>query len=141
LTLGQRLRGSCTHGALTTAPGPRRSGPPAGPGGDGDLAGGAPACPGVFTALGYRLFCDLMTGWVLAPGRRTITRVLTLADPEGRRAHDACHRFVRAGRWATGKLWRALAIRAARLTRPDGAAGLLAGDTLAHKSGRTLIRA
>jgi hypothetical protein len=74
-----------------------------------------------------------MTGWVLTPGRRTITRVLTLADPEGRRAHDACHRFVRAGRRATGNLRRALAIRAAGLTRPDGAAGLLAGDTLAHK--------
>jgi hypothetical protein len=92
---------------------------------------------GAFTAPGCRLFCDLMTGWVLTPGRHTITRVLTLADPDGRRARDSYHRFVRAGRWAAGRLWQVLTVHAVALTCSDGVAGLLVDDTLAHKSGRT----
>lgn len=40
---------------------------------------------------------DLVTGWVCAPGRGTITGMITVADPAGRRAHDAYHRFVRDG--------------------------------------------
>ena len=99
------------------------------------------AAAGVFTAPGYRLFCDLMTGWVLTPGRHTITRVLTLADTDGRRAHDAYHRFVRAGRWATARLWRVLTVHAVALTCPDGVVELLVDDTLAHKSGRTVAGA
>lgn len=96
---------------------------------------------GVFTAPGYRLFCDLMTGWVLTPGRHTITRVLTLADPGGRRAHDAYHRFVRAGKWATGHLWRTLTIHAVALCCPNGVVELLVDDTLAHKSGQKVAGA
>jgi hypothetical protein len=92
---------------------------------------------GAFTAPGYRLFCDLMTGWVLTPGRHTITRVLTLADPDGRRARDSYHRFVRAGRWAAGRLWQVLTVHAVALTCSDGVAGLLVDDALAHQSGRT----
>ena len=91
---------------------------------------------GALTAPGYRLFCDLMTGWVLTPGRHTITRVLTLADPDGRRAHDSYHRFVRAGRWSAGLLWQVLAVHAVTLTCPSGVVELLVDDTLAHKSGR-----
>ena len=99
------------------------------------------AAAGVFTAPGYRLFCDLMTGWVLTPGRHTITRVLTLADTDGRRAHDAYHRFVRAGRWATARLWRVLTVHAVALPCPDGVVERLVDDTLAHKSGRTVAGA
>jgi len=82
-----------------------------------------------------------MTGWVLTPGRHTISRVLTLADTDGRRAHDAYHRFVRAGRWATARLWRVLTVHAVALTCPDGVVELLVDDTLAHKSGRTVAGA
>jgi hypothetical protein len=95
----------------------------------------------VFTAPSHRLFSDLMTGWVLTPGRHTLTRVLTLADPDGRRAHDAYHRFVRTGRWTTGPLWRVLAVHAVALTCPQGVVELLVDDTLAHKSGRQVAGA
>jgi len=83
----------------------------------------------------------MMTGWALTPGRHTITRVLTLPDPEGRRAHDAYHRFVRAGRWATARLWRVLAVHAVALTCPGGVVELLVDDTLARKSGRKVAGA
>ena len=58
------------------------------------------------------VFTDLLAGWVLTPGRRTITRMLSVADPQGRRAHDAYHRFVRVGRWSMTALWRVLAVHA-----------------------------
>jgi len=43
----------------------------------------------MFTAPSFALFSDLLCGWVLAPGRHTITAMITVADPGGRRAHDA----------------------------------------------------
>ena len=63
----------------------------------------------VFTAPSFAIFTDLVTGWVRAPGRRTITRMITVADPAGRRAHDAYHRFVRDGAWHMDALWTVLA--------------------------------
>jgi len=40
-------------------------------------------------APSFLLFTDLLTGWVCVPGRRTITAMIAVADPAGRRAHDA----------------------------------------------------
>jgi hypothetical protein len=48
---------------------------------------------GGFTAPSFALFTDLLSGWVLAPGRRTITGMIVVGDPGGRRAHDAYHRL------------------------------------------------
>jgi len=67
---------------------------------------------GCFSRPGFALFSTLMAGWVLAPGRRTITAIISVADPAGRRAHDAYHRFVRDGAWAMARLWRVLAVHA-----------------------------
>src|SRR5664279_3288467 len=38
----------------------------------------------VFTAPSFAIFTDLLTGWVCAPGRRTVTAMIAAADP-GRR--------------------------------------------------------
>ena len=65
----------------------------------------------VFTAPSYAIFTDLLTGWVCAPGRRTITAMIAVADPEHRRAHDAYHRFVRDGAWSMNRLWQILAVQ------------------------------
>ena len=88
-----------------------------------------------FTAPGFAIFTDLVTGWVLAPGRRTITAMLTLADPAGRRAHDAYHRFVRDGAWSIHRLWRVLAVHAITAFAPNGVIALDCDDTLYHKAG------
>jgi hypothetical protein len=37
-------------------------------------------------APSFALFTDLLTGWVCAPGRRTITAMIAVADPAGARA-------------------------------------------------------
>ena len=64
------------------------------------LAGFAPA----FTAPSLQLFTHMATGWVLCPGRRTITRIYQIAEPQGGRAHDAYHRFFRIGAWSMSRL-------------------------------------
>jgi hypothetical protein len=90
----------------------------------------------VFTAPGFAVFTDLLAGWVLTPGRRTITRMLSVADPQGRRAHDAYHRFVRVGRWSMTALWRVLAVHAVAMFAPDATVILDCDDTVYKKTGR-----
>jgi hypothetical protein len=90
---------------------------------------------GAFTAPGFAVFCDLLTGWVLAPGRRTITAMIAVADPAGQRAHDAYHRFVRDGAWSMAILWRTLTAHAVHRFAPAGTVELLCDDTLHHKTG------
>jgi DDE superfamily endonuclease len=89
-----------------------------------------------FRAPSFALFADLLTGWVCAPGRRTITAMVAVADPAGRRAHDAYHRFVRDGAWSMRALWRVLAVYAITRLAPTGVVILDVDDTLFHKSGR-----
>lgn len=90
-----------------------------------------------FTAPGFALFCDLVDGWVLAPGRRTVTRIIGVIDPEGGRAHDAYHRFVRDGAWVMASLWRTLAtVVVDRLCPADAPVLLDLDDTVFHKTGR-----
>jgi hypothetical protein len=92
-----------------------------------------------FTRPGFGVFADLVDGWVLTPGRRTITRIISVVDPDGRRAHDAYHRFVRDGAWSTRVLWRAMATAVvARLVAADAAVACDLDDTLLHKSGRRI---
>jgi hypothetical protein len=92
----------------------------------------------VFTAPSFAIFTDLLAGWVLTPGRRTITRMLTTADPQGRRAHDAYHRFVRAGGWSMSALWRLLAVHAVARLDPDGVVVLDDDDSVYKKTGRSI---
>jgi hypothetical protein len=90
-----------------------------------------------FTQPSFGIFSDLVAAWVLCPARHTITGLIRVADPEGRRAHDAYHRFFRAGAWASQHLWKALASVAVG-TLAAGAEVLFldVDDTLFHKSGR-----
>ena len=132
--------------------GPRRAGSPSqrrGGGAPGSRSGPDPASAAVagwsalvglsaavFTAPGYAVFTDLLAGWVLTPGRRTITRMVSVADPQGRRAHDAYHRFVRVGRWSMTALWRVLAVHAVAMFAPTGVVILDCDDTVYKKTGR-----
>ncbi|MHB8300614.1 MAG: transposase [Dermatophilaceae bacterium] len=87
----------------------------------------------MFRAGSFAVFTDLLTGWVLAPGRRTVTAMITLADPAGGRAHDAYHRFLRDGAWNISGLWRLLATHAVTSFASTGVVSLDCDDTLFHK--------
>lgn len=80
----------------------------------------------VFTAPSFAIFTDLLTGWVCAPGRRTVTAMIAVADPAGRRAHDAYHRFLRDGVWSMSALWRVLCVHAVARFAPAGTIELVA---------------
>jgi hypothetical protein len=89
-----------------------------------------------FTRPSFKNFVRLINGWALYPGRRTVTNMITLADPEGSRAHDAYHRLIRSGKWEMASLWRTLATLAVeRLAAPSGPIPLDLDDTLYGKAG------
>ena len=88
-----------------------------------------------FTRPSLAIFRTLLTGWVLAPGRRTITAMIGVADPSSARAHDAYHRFVRAGRWSMTELWKIAAVRVIGALCPTGVVPLDLDDSLWHKTG------
>lgn len=90
----------------------------------------------VFTAPSFPLFVQLASAWVLCPGRHTLTRLYTLAEPKQARAHDAYHRFFGQGAWLLALLWRQLAALLLEAFYPQGPVPLDLDDTLFHKSGR-----
>jgi hypothetical protein len=77
-----------------------------------------------------------MLGWVLCPGRKTITGIYRMADPARERAHDAYHRFVRCGAWSVDVLWQTLAQAMVASLVPEGEIKIDLDDTLLHKSGQ-----
>ena len=91
---------------------------------------------GAFSAPGFALFSRLLTGWVLAPGRRTIAAMFIAGDPKGIRSLDAYHRFVRCGRWSIDALWRPLVLFMVRTLAKEGPVAVSIDDTLFKKSGR-----
>ena len=91
---------------------------------------------GVFSRPSFGLFADLASAWVLCPPRRTVTGMIGVVDPANLRAHDAYHRFIRAGAWSMAACWGALAKLAVATLCPAGTVGLDVDDTLFHKSGR-----
>ena len=100
-----------------------------------DLTGVAREC---FTKPGFKVFSALLTGWVLAPGRRTVTAMICVADPGSIRAHDAYHRVFRSGRFSLAQCWKVLVVHmVAVLCDPSIATIVLdLDDTLYKKSGR-----
>ncbi len=90
-----------------------------------------------FTRPSFELFRQIASGWILCPGRRTITGMLPTADPEGKHPHDAFHRFFRDGAWKTPDFWRCQSVPLIEQLCPAGTAvHLLVDDSIVHKSGR-----
>jgi len=92
----------------------------------------------VFTAPSREIFARLVCAWVICPGRRAVTRLYELAEPAGERAHDAYHRFLRAGAWSLSALWRQVALLLVASLCPEGHIALDLDDTLFHKWGRRI---
>jgi hypothetical protein len=94
-----------------------------------------------FTAPGAQLFLGLVSGWVLCTARRTITGIVPFADPKGRHAHDAFHRFLPDARWDMDVLWKHLAVLLVKTFAPHGVIELDLDDTLFHRWGRKVCGA
>ena len=64
-----------------------------------------------FTCPGFENFVTLVTGWILCPGRHTISRVLQAFQGTGRskpKDHSAYYRFLSRGAWAADALGKVL---------------------------------
>jgi hypothetical protein len=94
-----------------------------------------------FTAPTTQTFVALLSGWVLCTGRRTITGMIPFADPQGRQAHDAFHRFFPAARWQMDTLWKLLTLLLVQTFAPQGTIELDLDDTLFHRWGRKVCGA
>ena len=90
----------------------------------------------VFTVPTAQVFLNPITGWILCTARHTITGILPFADPNGKRSHDAYHRFFPDATWAMSELWRILTILLVRIFYPTGVIPTDLDDTLFHRSGR-----
>ena len=90
----------------------------------------------IFTQPVRVIFARLATGWILCNVRRTVTGMLTFADPAGEYAHDAFHRFFPDARWSMAKLWQTLAVILVKTFCRTGTVTLALDDTLFHRSGR-----
>lgn len=89
-----------------------------------------------FTQPSFALFSNLLAGWVLCPGRHTVTRIIGVIDAEGDHAHDAYHRLLRTGVWSMAALWKTAALAIVASLKLTGILDLDLDDTLFHKSGR-----
>jgi hypothetical protein len=90
----------------------------------------------VFTAPTAQIFANLLTGWVLCTARRTVTGIISFADPLNKRPHDAYHRFFPDARWQTTQLWKMLAMLLVKIFYPTGTIPTDLDDTLFHRTGR-----
>lgn len=88
-----------------------------------------------FTSPSHTLFAELVSAWVTATGRRTITAMVAVMDPATRAAHDAYHRFVRAGSWSMDVLWTSI-VAAVLAHVGAGPLTVILDDTLLHRPGR-----
>lgn len=88
-----------------------------------------------FSSPSHSRFVELASAWVTATGRRTICAMVAVMDPAMRAAHDAYHRFVRAGAWSMDAVWAAV-VAAAMAVTGTGTVVVLIDDTLLHRPGR-----
>lgn len=95
---------------------------------------------GCFTRPSFANFTLMVTGWILCPGRHSISRVVQAAGVGARRKHHATlYRFLSRGRWTAEALGQVLF----KLLVPllDGEIVAIVDDTLCHKSGPHLFGA
>ena len=91
---------------------------------------------GAFTSPSFALFVELLSAWACATGRRTICGMVAVMGPGSRRAHDAYHRLVRAGKWDLAALWTAMVALVAAHLSPEEAVVCLIDDTPFHRPAR-----
>ena len=89
-----------------------------------------------FSQPSWLLFGQLVSGWILCPGRRTVTGMLRVLGSEASGAHDAYHRLLREGAWSMEWLWRTMARLLVQVhVGRSGVVRLALDDTLFHRGG------
>lgn len=88
----------------------------------------------LMTAPSFQNFVLLASGWIMTPGRRTVTQLLQGAGAVGKKDHSAFHRFFSRARWSMDQVSRVVLTMILKLL-PDGVVYLAVDDTLCRKRG------
>jgi hypothetical protein len=90
----------------------------------------------VFTEPSFKNFMALASGWVLCTGRRTISRVIQVANlGEPRRHHSVFYYFFSRAAWSPEELGKRVFEFVLKLLPKDARIILTVDDTLCRKSG------
>jgi hypothetical protein len=97
---------------------------------------------GAFTAPSFATFTALVTGYLGATGRRTITGMWIAAGLSGRAHHGRAHRFFSHAKWCPDTVGLLLARAVITAFVPDGLpVTVVVDDTLFHRYGRKVFAA
>ena len=89
-----------------------------------------------FTQPGFALLLPMVQGWILCPGRHTLTRIYAVSKiVGGPQSLHAYYRFFRCAKWPFMELWRGIARQLVTRFYPTGAIPIQIDDTAFHKSG------
>jgi SRSO17 transposase len=96
---------------------------------------------GVFSRPGFENFQALVVGWILCPGRHTISRVIQASATlwQQPKHHTAFYRFFSRARWSVDALGHALIQLLLPFAGPEVV--VLVDDTLCHRGGPHLFGA
>jgi hypothetical protein len=97
------------------------------------LARPAAAC---FTAPTFERLVLLILGYILTPGRKTLSRILQYLWPLLRGHYSSYHRLYSHASWSPWALWRVLAGAILELLPPGERVYLVADDTVETRRGR-----
>jgi hypothetical protein len=92
------------------------------------------------TRPGFANFVVIAIGWRLTRGLDAVTEVLVEAQVEGRRHHEAFHRFFSRGTWDPNRLGMWVVWRIVAVFENVGAERIVIDDTLAPKKGAPCVR-
>jgi SRSO17 transposase len=99
-------------------------------------------CRGAFTAPAYATFVALVTGYLGATGRRTVTGMWIAAGLAAIVHHSRAHRFFSHSRWSADTVGLLLARAVIATLLPAGAAAeVVIDDTLFHRYGKKVFAA
>jgi len=95
----------------------------------------------VFTKPSLDLFSNIIIGWILCPCRKFVTAIYQFGDLHRGHAHDAYHRFFRAGKWSLDKFFQSLAMLVVGLFGHPNVLWVFGDDTVHKKTGRKVAGA
>ena len=94
-----------------------------------------------FTQPSYYLFQNLVRGWLLCPGRRSITNCIRTAQVIGDGHFSNYHRFFSQHVWSLDTLGFVLLGLFLRFLPPGARLQWIVDDTLNRKTGKSIIHA
>ena len=94
---------------------------------------------GYFTKPSFDLFKALAIGWLVTPGRKTITNIVRTLGTTAHRSHDAYQNFFSENKWTTKAISEKLFALLLVKLLPTGVIRLGGDDTLVKHFGRKIF--